>query len=130
MVVLTGKPLEWSEVAARHGTYAGVAIRDGRVCSLLCGHAGHGDSIEDQSVRYRIPRRTGYQRPLKALHSAAEDKHTFTVFRKISVNVWEELGSYSISQVIEGETDVVFVLAQSVEDECAEAEQDSLSSMQ
>ena len=88
--------MKWQEVIAEHGTFRGVAIKNDRVSSLLAGGEEHNDDITDSVIRYEIPKSRGYASPLKYMEIAFEFAHTFTVYQKLAVNDWRDLGTFKI----------------------------------
>lgn len=102
--------MNWDEVVRRHGSPAAINVKDGKVCSVLCGGAGHADTVYDDAVHYSIPKRPYYKRSLQVLEASAASGADFTVFCKLRQNEWADLGLFKVSSSQERQYDVVFEL--------------------
>ena len=105
--------MDWEEVVTRHGSPAAVNVRDGRVASVLCGGAGHADTVKGDTVLYSVPKRPFYARTVRALESCAAEGTKFTVFSKIKQNDWQDLGLFRVSAISPREQDILFTLVSS-----------------
>lgn len=105
------KMMNWDEVVVRHGSRAAIKYIDGRVCSVLCGGDTYNDKITDDYVEYVIPNRKFYKKSLTSLETAMQQGAAFSVFHKITQNVWRDLGRFRVSSIkqLESEYQVIFV---------------------
>lgn len=104
--------MKWQEVIAKHGTIKGVAARNGQVLSVLAGSKGHNDDIAEAVIHYKVPKSHGYNASRKHLEAAFKDASSFTVYQKLAVNDWRDLGMYKVQSQHEGADSVTFCLIQ------------------
>ncbi|MFH1465622.1 MAG: hypothetical protein ABIO70_14645 [Pseudomonadota bacterium] len=99
--------IPWNEVEEVHRTVAGIAVRDGRVWSLLCNQQKGGkypDKIEGNRLSYHVGRYT--QRHGKdALQSLVNQPHDVRVFEKLESNRWVDRGLWRLEGVGEQTSD-------------------------
>ncbi len=89
--------LRWNEVAKVHGTVAGISVRGGVVVSLLCNQQKAGpypDRIEGDTLTYYVGRRT-QAHGVERLFELVAAPRPITVFEKLGVNRWLNLGVWS-----------------------------------
>lgn len=92
---------EWNEVAAIHGTVAGIATKAGRCVSLLCNQMKEGkypDIIDGDRLTYHIGRRT-QRNGVEALYLLQREPADVRVFEKVGSNQWRDLGYWRFHSV-------------------------------
>ena len=102
--------MDWQSVFETHRTFSGVAIHGGRITSVLAGNDRHRDDFSEGSITYEVPKSRGYVWVIKKLNEAFQHSHKFTVFQKVDVNDWRDLGLHEISSAEETERLVIFAL--------------------
>jgi hypothetical protein len=88
--------LKWSVVGKIHRTVRGMAVREGRLVSLLCNQQKAGpypDRIADGRLTYFLGRRSGPYR-IERMIEFAEESTTVRVFEKLGKNRWLDLGEW------------------------------------
>lgn len=100
--------MKWSEVISYHGTQTGVAVKDGRAISVICGGLEHADFVSEKEIRYVVPTRPAYLKCTLALKTNATDGSDFSVFYKVRPNDWQDLGRFKVSEFEVREKDVLF----------------------
>lgn len=91
------KVITWVEVGNVHKTVAGIYVKGGKVVSLLCNPKPSGpyrNVITESRIEYRVDSRT-QNAGVKALIAAVEKKLPITVFEKVDVNAWRNLGEWT-----------------------------------
>lgn len=102
---VVGEIYRWSEVNKVHRTRNGIYHSNGRLVSLLtdlgainpCYPDFHGDSHDE--LYYTGSGRRGHQKldaANQALIAATKSQHSVPLFCKLSVNVWQFLGRWSV----------------------------------
>lgn len=101
--------LPWAQVAKIHRTSGGVAVRDGRVSSLLCSERADGaytDVIDGDAITYHFgcafPTKAGlvhFQTIRDAFDAALTEQSPVATFKKNDVNDWTLLGDFRVVQV-------------------------------
>lgn len=105
--------LNWDQVKKRHGTIAGISVKNGLVKSLLCNfnkNKLYPNIINNDEIIYYVgPNTQSYG--IKALFNSWNKGNSFTVFEKLAVNSWKEIGNFKvISQNVEKEDYISFNL--------------------
>lgn len=89
--------MTWSEVAALHHSWSGIAFSDGKPASILCNESKPGpfpDVVSSDRLTYFVngPSKTsGADRLVSTVGSGAR----LRVFQKLAVNEWRDLGFWT-----------------------------------
>lgn len=97
--------LKWKDVLKKHKVVAGISTKDGLVRSLLCNPGSdqlYPNEIKEHTITYYVGVSTQTY-GIKALFRSFEEGNSFSVFEKMGINKWKELGSYKIESMKEQE---------------------------
>jgi hypothetical protein len=104
------KQLTWEEVRSAHGSVAAIRQIEGKISSILCGGKHHSDQILSNEIIYDIPNRIYYKKSIMLFNEAVMQKYSFDVYRKIDTNMWNYLGKYFVSEILELDKEFKIVL--------------------
>lgn len=108
--------MKWEEVLKTHRSWRGVAVRGGKVVSLLCNQhkdGDYGDAIFEDRIGYVMPNDAllADRKALEAMIGADSPIH---VFEKLGVNSWRDHGEWVVIKLIAGDQVSVFELRRPV----------------
>ncbi len=87
------KMLTWADVFSVHRRWQAVSHENDIVRSILSGSDFLFKVYDDESaIDYYIPSTKGYSRMNIAMTNSMKLRSSFTVFKKISPNVWQNIG--------------------------------------
>lgn len=104
--------ITWKEVAATHGSQAGIATKSGVVRSLLANQAKEGsyaDEIREDTIFYRVTDRTN-STSVQCLRGMVGTGRPMHVFEKLGKNRWRDHGEWIAAGSAEEEGGTVFLL--------------------
>lgn len=92
--------LTWNDVLEVHKDRRGVYCFSGSVSSVIFSSTGsHGDVQTQDEIVYVLPVRKSYRIDRAAMRRAHETQSTFTVFQKLAVNKYRNLGRHVVTTV-------------------------------
>lgn len=97
------KLVPWAEVYKTHRTVAGIYVKKGVAKSLICSPLPSGpysNVVRPDLIEYRVDSRTQNYGVL-GLIAAVESNDILTVFEKVDVNKWRNLGQWRAKDIVE-----------------------------
>lgn len=97
------KCISWEEVVKTHKVISGISTKGGLVHSLLCNTGNdqkYPNKIENDEIIYYVGQDTP-SHGINALFKSMEQGNSLSVFQKIQVNKWRNIGHFCIKSVNE-----------------------------
>lgn len=102
--------MDWKRLCVIRGSHVAIQTYDEKIVSILCGSDLHNDLISKNEIEYLIPNRNHYKKSITYFQKNLEEKIKIQVYKKEFVDCWSELGSYTVENILETESNYIISL--------------------